>query len=110
MKFTIDKNYTFASKMQLVRDKIKDFKAYFTVNDLVRMFTETTNEYVSGDVIKCDIEAYQARAYSDDVSFQVDLIVDELIQFSRIHFYIHEENGVYSIYNDPLTTTRRVFK
>ena len=110
MKITIDKSLTTVSFMPTIREKIKDFKAYFTEYDLLRMFTEEFGYYVSGDIIKCDVEAFQANSYSNEAHYMVSMIVDELVQFTRISFFIHAEDGTYSINPDKNTVQYRAYK
>ena len=109
MKITIDKNNTTIAKLPLVREKIKQFKSYFTEGDLLRMYTENTDRYVNGDILKCEAEAYQSYTFSDDVNFYVEIVVDEVIAFSRIRFFIREENNTYVFHEDPQTITHDEF-
>ena len=109
MKITIDRENTTIAKLPLVREKIKQFKSYFTEGDLLRMYTENTDHYVSGDILKCEAEAYQSYSFSDDVNFYVEIVVDKVICFSRIRFFIHEENNSYVFHEDPMTITHDTF-
>lgn len=106
MKFTIDKFLTPAGKMPAVREAIKLFKEYFTEGDLRQMFEENTGYPVAGDIIKCDVEAF-AMEY-DAAGFQVEIVVDGIVDFTRIRFFV-DYFGCFSFHADPETITYRHF-
>lgn len=112
MTTKILKDYTPASKIDLVKEAIRDFKACFTENDLARMFEETTNiDLMNGEVIKCTVEGFSYNESTDLVSFRIEMIVDSLIGFHRFSFYINNANGgCYSIDNDEILLNHQFYK
>ena len=106
MKISIDKNNTVVSLLPLVKEKIKEFKSYFTEGDLLRMFNESTDRYLGGEIIKCDIEAYAMFSLSEDVTFYVEIVLDEIVCFDRISFFINYENGSFSFHDDRTVTVK----
>lgn len=109
MKITIDKKNTTISNLPNVKEKIKEFKTYFTDNDLLRMFNESTDRYVGGEIIKCDIEAYSSSYLDDDVSFYVEIVLDEVVCFTRIRFFIDAKEGTFFFHDDIRTVTIRIY-
>lgn len=110
MKITIDKKNTTVAMMPIVREKIKEFKSYFTESDLLRMFNESTDKYLGGEIIKCDIEAYSSSILSDDVNFFVELVLDECVCFTRIKFFINSEGDTFAFHDDSRTITVRTYE
>jgi hypothetical protein len=109
MKITIDKKNTTIAQIATVRERIKAFKSYFTEGDLLRMFNESTDRYVGGDIIKCDIEAYSSSYLDDSVSFYVELVLDELVCFTRIRFFIDSSNESFAFHDDYRTIQIRTY-
>ena len=110
MKITIDKKNTTVAMMPTVRERIKDFKSYFTEGDLLRMFNESTDKYLGGDIINCDIEAYSSATFSDDVNFYVGMVLDECVCFTRIRFFIDSTAGSFNFHDDIRTITIRTYE
>ena len=102
MTITIDKRFTLASQLPTIKEKIKVFKSYFTDNDLLRMYTESTAIDIDGEVIKCTVSAFASNYVTNDASFMVEMIVDCLANFHRIRFYIDETEGTYAFNSDEL--------
>ena len=109
MKITIDKKNTTLYKMTEVRERIKEFRTYFTEADLLRMFNESTDRYIGGDIIKCEIEAYSSSYLDSDVSFYVELVLDECVCFTRIRFFIDSTHDSFSFHDDIRTITVRTY-
>ena len=109
MKITIDKKNTTISQLSNVKERIKEFKSYFTDSDLLRMFNENTDRYIGGDIIKCDIEAYSSSYLDDDVSFYVEIVLDELVCFTRIRFFIDSKDNTFAFHDDYRTITVRTY-
>lgn len=109
MTITIDKRFTLASQLPTIKEKIKDFKSYFTDNDLLRMYTESTAIDIDGEVIKCTVSAFAANYVTNEASFMVEMIVDCLANFHRIRFYIDETEGTYAFNSDELLITHDLF-
>lgn len=97
MKITIDKLITPANLIPTYREKIKQFKAYYTDNDLRQMFERFTGINIYGDIIKCDVEAFPVDRANDDAYFYVTIITDALTTFQRTRFYIVEQDGQYAL-------------
>lgn len=109
MKITIDKKNTTIANLTTVRERIKEFKSYFTEGDLLRMFNENTDKYLGGDIIKCDIEAYSSSYHNSDVSFYVELVLDELVCLTRIRFFIDSIDNTFAFHDDVRTITIRTY-
>lgn len=109
MKITIDKKNTTISQLSNVKEKIKEFKSYFTEGDLLRMFNESTDKYLGGDIIKCDIEAYSSSYLDDSISFYVELVLDECVCFTRIRFFIDSTDNTFAFHDDIRTITVRTY-
>ena len=109
MKITIDKKNTTMYQLDNVKQRIKDFKSYFTDSDLLRMFNENTDRYIGGDIIKCDVEAYSSSYLEADVSFYVEIVLDELVCFTRIRFFIDSNEDSFAFHDDSRTITIRTY-
>lgn len=102
MKITLNKEYTLASQVPSVKEKMKYFKAIFTDGDLLKMFCETTDANIDGRIVECSVEAFASNEYTNDASFLVSMIVDRFIEFRRIRFYIDEDENTYRVNEDPI--------
>ena len=109
MKITIDKKNTTIYKMSEVRERIKEFKSYFTEKDLLQMFNESTDKYLGGDIIKCEIEAYSSSYFDGDVSFYVELVLDEVVCLTRIRFFIDSTDNSFAFHDDSRTITVKTY-
>ena len=99
MTIKMNKEYTTIARANTIKEKMRDFKAYFTDADLLRMFVETVGEDIHGEIIKCTVEAFNANDYTDAASFYVQIIVDGIVDFHRVRFFIDEDKdtGTYAI-------------
>ncbi len=112
MKITINKDYTAVAQLPAVKEKARDFKAAFTDNDLLRMFTEATDDHTiyGGEVIKCTVEAFAANYQTDAASYQVTLIVDAVTDFHRIRFYLDETDEGYKVNTDEILLCHEIYR
>ena len=109
MKITIDKKNTTVANLDIVRERIKEFKSYFTDGDLLRMFNENTDHYVGGEIVKCEIEAYSSSYFDSDVSFYVEILLDEFVCLTRIRFFINSTEESFSFHDDMRTVTIKTY-
>lgn len=111
MKFTINKDYTVINQVATVKNAIKEFKSYFTENDLLRAFNETFNFNVEGEILKTEIEAFASSVFMDNVTFWIKLFVyDDFLEFNEIHFYIDYENYNFIVNNNSEIIDTYTFK
>lgn len=107
MTATINREYTTAAQLLNVKEKLNDFKTYFTDNDLLRMYTETADINVNGTILKCKVEAFAANDITDDTAYHVQLIVDDFIEIHRISFFVDEREGDYAMTIDEMLITHQ---
>lgn len=107
MTTTINREYTKAEQLPNVKEKLNDFKIYFTDNDLLRMYTETADTNVDGTILKCNVEAFAANSINNDSAFYVQLIVDNFLEIHRISFFIDEHEGDYAMTKDEMLITHQ---
>lgn len=110
MKIRIDNKNTTVANLPTVKERIKQFKSYFTESDLLRMFNESTDKFLGGDIIKCDIEAFSSSYDASDVSFYVELVLDECVCVTRIRFFIDSASDSFSFHDDIRTITIRTYE
>lgn len=112
MKITVNKEYTAAAQFPAVKEKARDFKAAFTDNDLLRMFTEATDDHTiyGGEVIKCTVEAFAANYINNAVSYHVTIIVDAVTDFHRIRFFLDEKDDGYKVNTDEILLTHEIYR
>lgn len=102
MKIKMNMSLISIAQQETVKMAMADFKAYFTEQDLVKIFAEKFDVDCYGEVIKCDVEAFLINDWDEDSSFMVDIILRNSIKFFTLHFYVDEHNGMYSVNSDPL--------
>lgn len=111
MKITINKEYTTNAQLPTVKEKAHDFKAAFTDNDLLQMFTEATDHRIyGGEVIKCTVEAFAANNSNNATSYHVFLIVDALTDFHRIRFFLDETDEGYKVNTDEILYSHEIYR
>jgi len=105
MKLTIDKEYTLVGNLNKVKEDLKTFKARNTENDLRNAFEELTERNCNGEIVKCEVTAFNPNVLSDTY-FRVDMVIDNYIDFKRISFYCDE---YIKIEEDELLLTYKMF-
>lgn len=105
MKIKIDKDYTSKKQEIFVKECIEDFKERFTENDLADAFGVEFGKDVIGEVLKIDVSAFASDYHSENTSFKIDIVLMDSISFKKLHFYLDEDNRIYTINTDRILWT-----
>lgn len=91
MKITVDKELTLAGHMATVKARAKEFKQRYTDSDLRNAFEESTDYNVYGDILQCEVEAFQKDFFTAELLLKVEMVVGCSIDFKRFRFYVDED-------------------
>lgn len=105
MKITLDKTSVCVANVERVKEAMKDFKAKYTDNDLLRCFNDAFGEYIHGEILKCDVSAYE-RWFCGDIGFNVSMIIHSFSEIDEIGFFMCDDE----VNTDAILKTLRRFK
>ena len=98
MKITLNKEYTEKHQEQMVKDAMREFKNTFTDGDLLREFIQQTDNWnVSGQIIKCEVDAFAAGWAEPNyggADFEVKIWVDCCIKVYSICYYADQNCNI----------------
>ena len=98
MKITIDKHFTTLEKHSRTKEQCKEFKVVYTDNDLLRLFSEATDNLhltVCKEIISCELSAFPGGyAETDETHYSVEIILKDWNAFYVIHFYISQSGEI----------------
>ena len=98
MKITIDKHFTTLDKVDRTKEQMKEFKAMYTDGDLLRMFSETVDNWDLGfgqDIIYCNLEAFPGgSAETDETHYHVEMLTEKYNGYNKISFYISQSGEI----------------
>ena len=58
MKITVNKEFTTIAKADTVKNALKLFKSTYSETDVLNWFTETTGEYIAGDILEMKVSGF----------------------------------------------------
>ena len=88
MKIKLNRKYTEDYQIDRVKADMKEFKESFTEADLLNIFRDAAGFNKCGDIIKMDVEAFDAGSYyGEETSFHVDILLDGYSEMTKISYY-----------------------
>ena len=104
MKIKLDKKYTNAHHIEIVKDAISDFRACFKAVDLLLIFEENLGRLSclpERRITETEVIAFSSNDRTENVSFQINMVVKiPFFEYHEIRFYIEYSNGLYTINED----------
>lgn len=96
MIYEVDKDMTTVSKVSRTKEALKQFRAKYSPEDIARLYAETFNDYVYGDILRLHVDAFPSSnlSYEDRTTFRVEEILFNGLRFLTLHFYIDSEGTV----------------
>lgn len=111
MKIKVNKDLTANFQMETVKEKAKEFKKTFSETELLDMYTAATDEYVKGEILKCECEAFACNSFNFDISVAVEMVVwDKYRGADFLRFYVDETDAGFSVNSVEILLTHEKYR